>query len=232
MADYSYFPSTQNFLDVQAHLLQQCDRWDHALQAFVARSSLDDQKSLRGADLLQSHNWLNRMWILNATSISFNYVPHAGQCAFDAFEPYFGRILSRMTTVVDYFSSQGRDGKPPAFALDSGILAVLFFAAIKCRHRHLRRSFVTLIRRAPRREGLWDAEEMRKVCELVISVEEEPIAFDASALYPPESSRVYDLDIRPRRLNNPDRQYVKLKMKPDGPDGEFIWQTRYIHWYC
>lgn len=58
-----------------------------------------------------------------------------------------------------------------SFHFEMGVLPPLYFTAIKCRHQELRLRALSLLRQAPRREGLWDREELVAVAERVIEIE-------------------------------------------------------------
>ena len=59
----------------------------------------------------------------------------------------------------------------PSFIAEGNILCALFFLAITCRHRSLRRQVLSLLR-IPRHEGLWHSACLLKMAEWIIELEE------------------------------------------------------------
>lgn len=64
----------------------------------------------------------------------------------------------------------------PTFSMDLGIVAPLFVVATKCRHRHVRRQAIELLRSCSRREGMWDGDLTARIAHWVMTVEETPLA--------------------------------------------------------
>jgi hypothetical protein len=65
------------------------------------------------------------------------------------------------------------DGHKEVFAFDIQSVMPLDWAAKKCRDPVVRRRAIRLLKARPRREGFWDSIVAAKVCEWVVSVEEE-----------------------------------------------------------
>ncbi|KAB8339089.1 hypothetical protein FH972_022025 [Carpinus fangiana] len=217
MIDYEYFPSEDIMWATQSALLAQSQGWSDAMD--VLTTTLSDEE-LPYAHLLSAHNFMTRVWMLSA--------PERTQCAFDSHLETFERIHDLCLPLISHL--EGASSKRPSFTLDAGLLSTLFFASTKCRHRVQRRKFITLMQRAPVREGLWNAAEVLKVAEKCVGVEEEPISSEPYVMYPPELSRIHDMDIQSRSIEDPGRQFVRLKMKPLGLDHEFVWRTEHIKW--
>ncbi|CAK7243795.1 MAG: hypothetical protein STHCBS139747_005323 [Sporothrix thermara] len=60
----------------------------------------------------------------------------------------------------------------PLFTFEMGYIPPLYWALLKCRSRELRRQLLTLLRRAPLQEGLWNRQIMMQVAEQVMAYEE------------------------------------------------------------
>lgn len=217
LIDYNHFPDEEAMWATQANLLSQAQNWAEALEMLMTTVS-DDH--LPYSQLLQAHNYMAQIWI--------NGAPDRSECAWDKHFALYERVHDCCLPLIEHLESIAT--KQPSFTIDLGILSTLFFAAFKCRHRTLRRKFCNLMRRAPRREGLWKAEEIVRVSEKIIQVEEESIADKQdTSLLPPEECRVYDVDIQVRTLRDPGRQFIRLRMKP-ADSSEFVWRTEHIRW--
>jgi len=58
-----------------------------------------------------------------------------------------------------------------AFTFEMGVLPPLYFTALKCRHFSLRKEALRLMGKGPRREGLWDREELLTVASQAFALE-------------------------------------------------------------
>ena len=56
---------------------------------------------------------------------------------------------------------------------DDSIVVALFLVATRCQHRLARREAIALLRKHPRREGLWDSEMAANVAQWFVDIEEE-----------------------------------------------------------
>ena len=73
--------------------------------------------------------------------------------------------------MLPVYLPDGKQQKEFYFSLESSIVEALYFTALKCRHKVLRRCALGLLKCAGR-EGLWDGAVMAVVAEHVICVEE------------------------------------------------------------
>ncbi|OAP61069.1 hypothetical protein AYL99_03270 [Fonsecaea erecta] len=75
---------------------------------------------------------------------------------------------------------------------DMGLMAPLFYVAVKCRVRCLRLQAIRLIAEIPRKEGIWDATLVARIAAQVVAVEEANVCSSSS----PDVS-VFDHDLLP-----------------------------------
>ena len=61
----------------------------------------------------------------------------------------------------------------PSCNFDDSIVVALFLVATRCQHRLARREAIALLRKHPRREGLWDSEMAANVAQWFVDIEEE-----------------------------------------------------------
>lgn len=106
---------------------------------------------------------------------------------------------------------------PRKFSIDLCIIPCLFYIAIKCRHPKIRRRAVDLLRKAPRREALWDAEAAALSAEVAISFEECDMYQTENKrqiILPPEERRLHDVDIQESDSAHNGSLRVVLKSRP------------------
>ncbi|KAL7928425.1 hypothetical protein V8C35DRAFT_318252 [Trichoderma chlorosporum] len=63
----------------------------------------------------------------------------------------------------------------PTFTPEIGIIPVLYIIGVKCRHPAVRREVLTILRRQPMREAVWDSIIVARVIERVIEIEESGV---------------------------------------------------------
>lgn len=80
-----------------------------------------------------------------------------------------------------------------AFTADMGLVPVLYYTAIKCRHLPTRQRALALLKENPRREGIWDGQGAAAVASEVVRVEEEAQRSGNGAEKNPNNGKVQDL---------------------------------------
>ncbi|KAH6898103.1 hypothetical protein B0T10DRAFT_535065 [Thelonectria olida] len=109
------------------------------------------------------------------------------ESSFDKYLPEFSDIVERIEGLVS--SSLTR------FSVDIGVVPVLYYVAIKCRHPRVRRKALGMLREAPRREAVWDSLGAACVVAEVIRVEEHGLGEVCGAADVPGASRVCHMDV-------------------------------------
>lgn len=207
-------------LSVQKSLQQRLKNWSLAFESFIASAGGTIQDS-RGPCLLRVHHLLAATFLVDP-------FPDR-ESAFDACTDHFNNIVTILDDIISQDRRQwGHKGHWP-FSLDTGIIPALFFTAIKCRDTSIRRRAVDLLDCVPRCEGMWDAQEAARAAQLAIEFEESHRTGvpDASV---PTWARLQDVDINRRDEDDPRRQLVVLRWRPDGMDGPVREVHRYIQW--
>lgn len=120
--------------------------------------------------------------------------PIQTECAFDAHTEKFELIIDLAQTL--FSENDSADHTRENFSLEMGILPPIFFVAIKCRHRVVRRRAVALLDRASvTREGMWDGGLLARFAERTVEIEEEGLGpleeWDGNE-YPTEAERARD----------------------------------------
>ncbi|TLS23811.1 hypothetical protein PpBr36_09126 [Pyricularia pennisetigena] len=91
------------------------------------------------------------------------------ELAYDRFLPEFQQCVALAGDVHNAYYSKSAG---PAFTPEIGLLPVLYIVGVKCRHPVIRRRALSILRRQPIREALWDSVSAAAVVERVISIEE------------------------------------------------------------
>ncbi|KAH7108812.1 hypothetical protein EDB81DRAFT_849469 [Dactylonectria macrodidyma] len=88
--------------------------------------------------------------------------------SFSSDEIYFDGFLEEFTDVV---TKTGELLLSPTiqFSVDIGIVPLLFYVALKCRHPHVRRRAVDMLQAAPRREAVRDSMGAASVVEEIVT---------------------------------------------------------------
>lgn len=100
--------------------------------------------------------------------------------SWDDYNDQFAEIVSLAASVVrNAYGTQcssGGNKVQPVFCLDDGVLAPLYEVATLCRDPTIRRRAVSILRSAPRQEGLFNSHLLAMVAEKAIAIEEEAAA--------------------------------------------------------
>lgn len=90
--------------------------------------------------------------------------------AWDEFVPSFRRIVILASEVLTKYEANPRG---PAFLFAPSVCEPLYMAASHCRDPTVRREAISLLRKWPRREGIWDTTLMAALAEARMVLEEK-----------------------------------------------------------
>lgn len=90
---------------------------------------------------------------------------------YDNFLPQFQQCVALAGDVAAAHEQYSGSLKP-TFTPEIGILPVLYIIGVKCRHPVVRREVLSILRRQPIREAVWDSITAARVVERVIEIEE------------------------------------------------------------
>ena len=165
------------------------------------------------------HIYFNISWICIRTALIVD------QSAYDQYIVKFTAIVDMCETLISF---------SVPFSFNTGYIYALYFVAIKCRDRRLRRRAVVLLYRAsPGREILLTAEQAYRVAVRVIQLEEAGMDSSITKL-PTESSRIHFVDIsrdqsvQQGSVGSATQVSVTFCSKPDGLKGEWVRRTEYM----
>jgi hypothetical protein len=196
----------------RSKILQQLNLWHTRFNQLQA--DLEMSKSLQlvhAVALLSMYFTTSSIWLTTC-------LEKAQEC-YNAYHTQFKNILEAAELIVNI--SEGQPQSEILFTFEMGLVPPLYFTATKCRHPALRRQAVSLIQRAPGKEGMWDRAEMTYMASKVIGMEEggEYHAEEVLAM-PVEASRLHDVQIeREDALPRQRKTVVKFISKPYGLQG-------------
>lgn len=90
---------------------------------------------------------------------------------YDNFLPQFQQCVTLADDLVAAHERYSGSLKP-TFTPEIGVLPVLYIIGVKCRHPMLRRKVLSILRRQPIREAIWDSISVARIIERVIEIEE------------------------------------------------------------
>jgi len=225
---YRFRPDVPIDVQEQSTLEVRLRQWLEGFEAFLRRSETTlTNQDRQGATILRIQHKVVSVWLVTRGAVE--------QSSYDEYVAEFQSIITLVETMdaakysglVPSPRSTGETERPPAFVFDLYVIPVLYFVAIKCRHPLIRRKAISLLSSSPRREGLWDAAPVARAAQRVMAIEEEPLDSPGRDDFPPEWSRVHDVDFK-TPLSRPGSHQVRFETRPDGPDGEILSWDEYI----
>lgn len=140
----------------------QLNDWNKAYERFMsAKSHTFTSKQVRGAALLKIHH--TAAWIMAACNPpvdDYRALAEALNCptTFKKFTAEFQTIINLSRSLITTAEQDARNGKAPlTFSTDLGLIGPLYYTGVKCRIPAIREEAVALLKRCPRKEGMWDS---------------------------------------------------------------------------
>jgi hypothetical protein len=153
-------------------LCAEFDRWSSAFECFLAQNaSVTDPHFSSGSTLLRMFNVTGRIWI--STCISPTEVAFDDQIQeFSIIVALASSLLSNPDSYIGPLPKSSTNGRV-SFTFEMGVIAPLYFTALKCRDPKLRSKAISLLSSCvPRREGFWDADILVYITRRVAEIEE------------------------------------------------------------
>jgi len=88
------------------------------------------------------------------------------EAVWDKYTDSFRLVIREAQKVVSR-----NEGTTPMFTFEMGVIPPLYLTALKCRDHNLRQQALSILERAPAREGLWSRAEVLRVCRRVVQLE-------------------------------------------------------------
>lgn len=94
--------------------------------------------------------------------------------AWDSFRPAYERMITLAEELYERELERCAAGydMEPVFSFSMSITEVLVFVGFNCRDFVIRRRVIALLKKWPRRDGLWDAKTIAAMCEAAMNLEE------------------------------------------------------------
>lgn len=174
----------------QAYLLSTLGEWRKTFRQWCANNDLRGAGISQSVSLLRMYDHVTMAWLMNPWESS--------QSPFDNATEYFKLVVEEASSILAMAGSKSELSSTLHFEM--GVMPPLYFTAIKCRCHELRHHALSLLRQAPRREGLWDREELVAIAERVIAV--ETAAVSSPGIPIPDADRVCDVFIEQQDKGN------------------------------
>lgn len=217
-------------LETHAWMMAQLAEWSRNFEAYVAGMNAASENKFRNAcTLLRLQHLAGEVWhssVLAATELIYDtmHEKYASIIEFASALTWDGNMKATTLGMVEEV--------PFTFTFEMGAIASLYFTAVSCRDRKIRRDAINLLASSmPRREGLWDADLLGFVAERVVEIEEADLPQyinalnDTSASYlPKESERIIDIKIGPRTNENIDSFTITYISKPEPESDKFLFR--------
>lgn len=136
--------------------------WNVAYERFMnAKSHTFTSKQIRGAALLKIHHITATVMAAGNPSLDDSRaVAQALNCPrqMQRFTVEFQTIVRLCRSLITTAEQDARNGKAPlTFSADLGVIGPLYYVGVKCRIPSIRADIVDLLKRCPRKEGMWDS---------------------------------------------------------------------------
>ena len=146
-----------------------------------------DAKGRQAANVMRIYHIIGSMCLLPAYQEDMD-----NEEIFKNHERQFSEIICLVTDIIDSSVDESLGGDTLRFTLDGCVLGPLFFVAVRCRHKILRRKAISLLRLSRRLEGLWDSNFLAQIAQKVMEIEE--MGGDGCASAKP--LRISDIDMK------------------------------------
>jgi hypothetical protein len=198
------------FIEVRNAHLERLEQWQDATKLMMSDlEARQDQSQASGILYLQLYyNFITIIWKAELAG---------SEMIFDEYTTEFERVIAITTSLLD----NPRSTKTPVLSFDMNVIPPLFMICLKCRILRLRKQAIELLKRAPKREGLWHRDSVIEYCEWKISMEEQWRG-DVTEDEPlPEFARMYAEYVSKKDhsslLDDPNRPvYVNFRRGPAG----------------
>jgi hypothetical protein len=145
--------------------------WDAAFQAFMRNHSESfTSRQLRGAAILKIHHTVGL--IMAGIRPPLEDMRSMAQAVNDKsrltrFINEFRLITNMARSLILAAEQDTQNGRQAlTFSTDLGVIGPLYFTCSKCPDNALRNEALSLLKRCPRREGMWNSEPISKIiCE-------------------------------------------------------------------
>lgn len=181
--------------------------WSFKFSAYVKTAGPDEQSTPQVI--------IMGLWYRTSKMIFMANFFH-DEVEYDAMLADFSGIT---TDAADLLSTPTRH-----FSIEIGVVPLLYYVGLKCRHPQIRRSALSLLRASPRREAVWDSKGAACVIEEIMRVEEQGIDEVRRQEDIPLAARVH----RMRVFTDVEHRSIRLQTMQQGVE---VWgEQRILTW--
>ncbi|KAF3057553.1 hypothetical protein CFAM422_012376 [Trichoderma lentiforme] len=150
---------------IKGTILGEMETWSSLFQNMLQQAEFYETDS----EVYPLASLLRLQYIITWTLIS-SY--GAGrEMEYDNFLPQFQQCVALANDLVAAHERYSGSLKP-TFTPEIGVLPVLYIIGVKCRHPMVRRKVLSILRRQPIREAIWDSISVARIIERVMEIEE------------------------------------------------------------
>ncbi|CAM1504972.1 Fc.00g106090.m01.CDS01 [Cosmosporella sp. VM-42] len=182
--------------DLALHLA----RWSQYFNEYLETVGSHDKNTPRAI--------IMKLWHV-AARILFTASLSEDETNFDSFLPEFRHIVTCVEALV--FSAASLTSN---FSVDIGVVPLLYYVGLKCRHPDVRRRAIGILEVSPRREAVWDSIGAALVTRELVRVEEEGLGVVCVESDIPGSARVCNMHI----ITDVEHRRIVMKTKRQGTD--------------
>jgi hypothetical protein len=154
--------------------------------------ALDKYKHTHRLSIPENFEFSAMLMYWYALNISTLCSLEVDEMAFDQYLPKFRIQLQHCRLVLDAMETEVTQ-YAAKFTFEICIIPALYFVAHRCRCPFVRRDALSMLRRNPPREGLWDAQQHALVTKRLIEMEEKEI--DPVTGWPVARTRLWSIGI-------------------------------------
>ncbi|KAK4540554.1 hypothetical protein LTR36_009084 [Oleoguttula mirabilis] len=164
----------------QARQLVALSSWEEAMDSLFSR--LKTSREQQAARQLQLHHLSTKLMVSMCLS-------NGQELLWDSFTADFQRMLHLSNTLIEV-AQYPDDSRFPSFSLNMGVLAPLYFLALKCREPLIRHKALDLLSTCSHQEGVWDGPTLAPSANAIVQLEEQNLRVDVASDVP-EVNRLY-----------------------------------------
>jgi hypothetical protein len=157
---------TQEDLEFLNGCFSNLQSWSTTLERFLSKTDVTSlgSKDLRAATLLKIYHYTIMMVAKTVQPSDSDILAVEGRnCEFET--------ILKLTKALLSAEAAGRESPNYTFVSDLGVIIPLYVIVVHCKDLSLRLEALDILKRGQRREGLWEAEQVAKICERVLTME-------------------------------------------------------------
>ncbi|KAG7006859.1 hypothetical protein G7Y79_00012g031950 [Physcia stellaris] len=151
-------------------LILQFQQWPPAVEALISSSDISPEVDSLGRIAVMKMNWTICHILLHTLLVESRWI-------YRKYEADFSKVLTLAASVIRpmndlarlkiqrIVTANNRGCHPGTFSLHAGLIAPIYYTAIKCRNLKICQDALTLLSEDPWREGAWESLIMATIAE-------------------------------------------------------------------